>query len=300
MRNTCTLLLALLAMLIAGRNAHATTVKDMSLQELADHAGEVIIADIDSARSYWAFNPTRIETELTLTGVTYLKGSSADPPATRTLIVPGGTVGRMQMRLACAPKLVPGTRHILFLLPTYRTHPVVGVHRGAFILIQDALGVTRVHDASHHAVTSVDGAGAPISVHLPTGHKTDGPCAHGCSCVKSITPAATGNVQAMTLDDFLAQIQPVLNASRDHKLTEPAGRHVPTVLRATTLKTAPGSPGAPPAQQDGEPSSVKRSNTPTDRSPPPESAQHTEILNKEAPGAPEKAPAKTTEKEVTT
>ncbi|MFQ5496104.1 MAG: hypothetical protein ACE5EX_12070, partial [Phycisphaerae bacterium] len=130
---------------LLSRPARATTVVPMTLATIADHAGQVILADITVVRSAWADNPRRIETTITLSPVEYLKGAPGTASAsTFTLIVPGGTVGDTQMRITGAPDFRVGDRWMLCLLPTYKTHPVVGVSRGAFKIVSDDRGVQRV------------------------------------------------------------------------------------------------------------------------------------------------------------
>ena len=133
--------------------ASASTVIPMNLDTLADHAGQVIVGQVTSVRSYWTEAPRRIESEITFQHVEYLKGTLPTSGSTFSLIVPGGTVGKMTMRIAGAPTYAAGEEWILFLLPEYKTFPVVGVWQGAFRIEADAAGERRVCDVSRRPVS---------------------------------------------------------------------------------------------------------------------------------------------------
>lgn len=177
--------------------AIASSVVPMSVATMADHAGQVITGDVVALRSYWIDEPRRIETEVTFAGVTYLKGAPADADGTFTLRVPGGTIGDLQMRIEGAPRFAAGETWLLFLLPTYKTFPVVGIDQGAYRVVHDADGVDRVHRGG-----------------LPDGEPQP----------------------ALSYAQFAGQIAPILDASRDHGLTEPAGRPAPVRHEAVPLR----------------------------------------------------------------
>ena len=199
-------------------------------------------------RPYWAANPRRIETEVILEKVDYMKGRLPDSGATFTLTVPGGTIGDVSERVADTPTFATGEHWILFLLPQYKTFPVVGLDQGAFRVQTDADGTVRVYDAGHRPVTGLD-AGGYVQVHdpRPSNARTCPTSANNLRVHAAPAPPPPG----LNYDDFLSQLRPVLAASKDHRLTQPAGRRIlvqfhPVPLRLSdeqgaSLKTDAGA-----------------------------------------------------------
>lgn len=227
--------IALAAMLYPARSLSASSVVEMSLPEMADHAGQAIVGVVRSIDSYWADEPKRIESRVTFEQVEYLKGALPGADPTFELIVPGGTVGQTRMQLCCAPQFAVGQKWVLLLLPEYQTFPVVGLYQGAFEVVADPAGVERIAHTRHgvrHPVLGLDQQGFvrvasdtnanPADQNMPAGrikHATglrvreDGEFA--------VEPAA------MTWVEFSDQLQPILSTSRHHALTLPAGRPAP-------------------------------------------------------------------------
>ncbi len=239
-------------LLFGGHRAAASTVADMTAAEIADHAGQVIEGVVTSTRSYWTASPTggpdrrRIETEIVLSDVTYWKGRHRGAGDSFTLILPGGTVGQTQMRLCCTPQLEVGQRWILCLLPEYKTYPVVGLWQGAFEVREDLDGTQRVYQASAFPIAGLDDDGAFVAAQ-PVSADARGNLLHANNV--RVMPARDNAppAQAMTLNEFKATMQPILKASRDHRMKRPAGRRVPVNYTKTTLKPAPGAAQANPA-----------------------------------------------------
>lgn len=242
--------LAALAALTPAAPARACTA-DMTLTAIADHAAQAVIADIQSVRSYWAANPRRIETELTLTNIQYLKGGYPDAPDTMTLTVPGGAIDDWQMRLCCAPDYRPGQRWALFILPTCKVHPVVGMDRGSFRIIADDRGIERIHSAEGLPVTSIDASGVITRAAAPCADERHqhAPAAPPAQSGVRVVPAPVKHDHAeapvadaaMSLADFRAAVAPILARSRDHNPREPAGKRVSADHRAVPLKSAAGA-----------------------------------------------------------
>lgn len=232
-------LLALAAGLSGWAVADASTVTPMSASTLADQAGQVIVGRVAAVRSYWADDPRRIESEITLEGVEYLKGRLADSTDRFTLIVPGGEVDKMRMSVCCAPDLRIGEKWMLFLLPTYHTHPVVGIFQGAFLIKLDTDGVERVVSRYHGRETAVTGVGADGFVQYAGGEPAD---VHAQLLVaenmRLVTPQAE-KARPISWADFTAQLAPILSASRDHQLTAPAGKPAIVKLRPVPLQLSP-------------------------------------------------------------
>jgi hypothetical protein len=269
------LIVAVLTTMLLAAAARADGVVPMTLNALSDYAGQVIAGEAVSVRSYWAENPRRIESEVVFQNVEYLKGRLPDSKATFSLIVPGGTVGDWQMQIGCAPKFAVGERWVLFLLPTCKTFPVVGLHQGAFRIESDAAGVARVFDASGGAVISLGkdgffqiatrsadssslqktkdrgisggpvstpGKGATTAVEEQAPAQQDGFLAADKVRVR-IVGRSPASPQAMSYDAFVATIRPVLERSKTHHLTSPAGQRdrSPMVPVPTRRAVLPGS-----------------------------------------------------------
>lgn len=227
--------------------AFATTVAPMSVDRLSDLAGQVIVGNVTAVNSYWASNPIRIETEVLFDGVSYLKGELPQASSSFTLIVPGGTAGTFTMRIAGAPTFQVGEERLLFLLPTYKTFPVVGVDQGSFLIQPDQDGVRRVYRSSGLPVTGIDPNGFFQTQSSSPTRRHDLPNAIPG---ESIRPRPVLELQtapraapALSLDEFIQQVGPALGASRDHQLTEPAGRRIqiqynPVPLKSSTARRA--------------------------------------------------------------
>ncbi len=228
-------LLALGLMVAGTSGAWAAHVVPMSLETLADHAGQVIDGEVVSVRSYWAEDPRRIESEIVFRQVEYLKGGFANADDAFVLRVPGGTVGEMQMRLCCAPQFATGERWILFLLPSSPMYPVVGLHQGALRVVEED-DILRVQTADARPVVGVDDAGMVQAVGAPRAHAS--PASHDAHNVR-IAPRPEAPVRAaMRYVDLRATLQPILDASRDHGLRSPAGAYTPIRYTPTALKSA--------------------------------------------------------------
>jgi hypothetical protein len=208
----------------------------MDLPTMADHAGQVIVGTVDGVRSYWAGEPRRIESEITLKDVRYLKGAWDGAGETFTLVVPGGTMGDITARLADAPVLKAGETWVLFVLPTCKTHPVVGLHQGAFRVVRGADGVERVQTAGGRAIVDMDAAGRVETVRPARRDvRAQLVAEHG---VRVRPPTATEARAGMELDAFVARLRPTLAGSRDHGLAGPAGKRVAGARRAVPLRVA--------------------------------------------------------------
>ena len=237
-------LIALLGAL-AVRAVASACGPEMPVPVLADYAAQVIVAEVASARSYWAEDPRRIETELVLKDVEYLKGAYDGASRTMTLIVPGGTVrdagvgGEWGMRVCCAPEDRAGERWVLFVLPTCKVHPVVGMERGSFRLVRDEQGVERVHAADGRAIGDVSPEGAVRYMASAGGAAVVEPKSQrGVRVMRAAEDAAGADEAAMSLEAFEAAIAPALAQSRDYHLAEPAGGRVEADHRAVPIKRA--------------------------------------------------------------
>jgi hypothetical protein len=189
--------------------------------------------------------------------VEYLKGRLADSSSSSfKLIVPGGNVGEWGMRISDAPTFAEGEKCILFILPTYRTFPVVGLSQGCFRVQAGADGVERVYNAEREPVKGLGNDGFVQVAARPVGDVRQYLVAENNVRVKPPAEQAVPREEAMSLADFRAMIQPIVAASKSHQLTEPAGRPVFETPRSSHRLHRAGdplpenSPGAQPAVQD--------------------------------------------------
>lgn len=215
--------------------ARASSVVPMTIQTLADHAGQVVVGRVSSVHSYWAEAPRRIESEVTLANVTPLKGALADATSAFTFTVPGGAIDGFEMRIGCGPVFAVGDEWLLFLLPTYKTFPVVGLSNGAMRITAGADGVKRVYHPTGAAITGFDAQGF-----LKVGEAVSarsGDYLQGADSAR--IPGESGRAaaeQAIPLADFVTALGPILASSKDHALTAAAGRRANVEARAVPLR----------------------------------------------------------------
>jgi hypothetical protein len=210
-----------MAAVLVAMPATGTTIAPLSVTTMADHSGQVIAGDVLEVRSYWTGTPRRIESEVTFANVTYLKGALPTSGRVFTLTVPGGAVGDMEMRIEGAPRFEVGESWVLFLLPAYRTFPVVGLSQGAFRIVTGVDGVERVEQGGRFV----------------TGFDEDG-------FVRVASRPETVDA-GLSYADFADLIEPALRASRDHALIEPAGRPLAVRYTPVPLQGAGTSPARP-------------------------------------------------------
>lgn len=228
--------------LLAGTDSpvQAGTVMPMSLETLADLSGQVIVGRVAAVRSYWAENPRQIVSEVILEQVEYLKGERADSGETFRLIVPGGRVGEMQMRICGAPSFEAGEDWLLCLLPEYRTFPTAGMWQGAFRIEADADGTERVYRELHETlmpVTRIDADGFVVS-QARYFHEPQARVVGGMHKSVAVRTAGRDAPEAMSLAEFRAALEPILKRSRAYELAGPAGRRVPIEYTAVPLQAA--------------------------------------------------------------
>ncbi|UCG16070.1 MAG: hypothetical protein JSV19_12325 [Phycisphaerales bacterium] len=235
------------------------TVVPMDLQTLSDHAGQVIVGRVTDVRSYRADDPPGIASQVTFEQVEYLKGAMRESASTFTLTVPGGTVGDTRVHVCCAASFSVGDKWVLFLLPTYRTFPVVGLYQGAFLILPDAQGVERVYRFRHGTARAVVAFDADGFAQVASGRSGAASALLqdrliGESNVRVRPADETGqSADAMSLEDFLDRIRPVLAESRDHRLLQSAGRPVADRLRAKPLVPAPLERGDAASKPESQP-----------------------------------------------
>lgn len=226
--------IGVLLMLAVASRASASTVVTMNVARMGDLAAQVIVADIGEATTAWAENPRRIETTVELRNIEYLKGAYPGAPTQRTLVVPGGKIGDKRMRICCAPEFETGQRWVLFLLPTYKTFPTVGLGQGAFRIIEDTAGVAHVFQHGGLPIAGLDAeTGLTYSIQPPA--HVHGQLAGAPTHLRIVDRSTTPTAERMTLDAFRAAILPILDNSKNHALKQPAGARVPVVYRPVPI-----------------------------------------------------------------
>jgi len=233
--------------------ARASTVVNMNAERLSHYAGQVLRADISAVESYFADNPKRIETRLTLSRVEYWKGGYDGAPDSFDLIVPGGRVGDMQMRICCAPEFKAGQQWVLFLLPQYKTFPTVGLGQGGFLVKVDKTGTTHVYQEGVAGITGITDVG---EFQYADYEKRP---AHPHAALDGLTVrAAQSNTdkKLLTLDEFKSALQPILERSHDYQLTQPAGERIPVVYHPTNFKQTKGAATSGTTRGDDQPNAA--------------------------------------------
>lgn len=204
----------------------AGSVVPMTLDTMSDHAGQVIMGTVASVHSYRSNATSEIESRVIFTGVTYLKGASATREDTFALVVPGGRVGDSSLQVSCTPSFKVGDKWLLFLLPTYKTFPVVGLSNGAFRVRVDENGTERVFNVSMAAVSGVSGRGFVQVERNALNPNSSERTRLIDSAGARVTDLSTRGqpAPAISLDEFLAILKPILSDSAKHDLIAPAGR----------------------------------------------------------------------------
>lgn len=261
----------------------------MDLSTAADLAAEVMVGRIEGIETRWAENPRRIESVLTFVDVSTMKGEASS--GVFLLTVPGGSLDGYTFRIAGAPDFAAGETWLLFVMPEYRVHPVVGLNQGAFRVIADENGVSRVHDVgarpvlgldAGNRVVTTDDAMSGVAARVPDlsaatpafsdrarvlgvtrwhadvnqVEPNDGCVAH--SSREPVSLAHRFRSPAMELGEFVQRLRPIIVNSRPHPGARPAGTPDHRVLRAVPLRHHE-SPAAKPGDGNAAPATQGRS-----------------------------------------
>ncbi|MGE0449231.1 MAG: hypothetical protein AB7Q29_06560 [Vicinamibacterales bacterium] len=110
--------------------ARATVLVPTDLGDLSQHARAIALGEVIDVRAQWTDDRRTIETLVTLSTESYLKGELGQ---TVTFRVPGGTMGRFRNIVVGAPDFEVGQRVIVFLGASGPRVPyVLGLAQGVY------------------------------------------------------------------------------------------------------------------------------------------------------------------------
>jgi hypothetical protein len=180
--------LAVLSVGLFVRSAFATQVQYQSSLELAQSSEVVIRGQVQSVRSYWNDDHSRILTEINIDVVDQHKGRATGQV---TVVQMGGVVDTVRMTVAGALSWKRGEDVLLFLEPSLPGRfRVAGFSQGKFKVERDPRdGVEYVRQAS---LGNAELVGAP----------------------KASTIGPQGAAQRPTLDGLLQELRPFLSEGR--------------------------------------------------------------------------------------
>ena len=128
--------IALLLSILIPASAGATSMAQMSLEDLAASSPVLVYGTVVSATPRWNADHTLIVTEVRMRVETALKGLAPDEIV---FVQPGGAVGKLQVDVPGASAFRPGEEAVLFLAPDPAgTLHVIGLDRGRFDVVRDA------------------------------------------------------------------------------------------------------------------------------------------------------------------
>jgi hypothetical protein len=118
--------------LLMGGLTSATSVRPLTLQQLASGADEIVYGRVERVESFW--NGQKIETDVTLVPSETWKGS----PERRVVVrVPGGTVAGITMVCSEAPTFRNADDVVCFLKNKGATREVYGWYRGQYTIVRN-------------------------------------------------------------------------------------------------------------------------------------------------------------------
>ncbi len=112
------------------------SVRPLSLAQLCEGSGRVVVGSVKSIESAWNDTHTRIETTVRVEVTETLKGSAA---SSVLVTVPGGTVGNVTQHVGDAPVFSAGEKVVCFLRRESASSEVYGWFRGKFTVVGDSI-----------------------------------------------------------------------------------------------------------------------------------------------------------------
>lgn len=129
-------LLLVLFLMVCARDVRATVLLPADFREIVAGSEVIVYGRIAAVRPEWSSDRSRIDTIVTVTAGSYLKGG---PGGTVTFRVPGGQIGRYRNVMVGAPQFQPGEEAILFLSAAGPSIAhVFGLSQGVFRVRVDA------------------------------------------------------------------------------------------------------------------------------------------------------------------
>lgn len=218
----------LIVVLLVSRG-NATQTVPMSVRTMTDHAAVVFVGTVTALDAVRHDDRRGIETTVTFGDIEWLKGAVDEDDESFTLLTPGGTVDGWRAEVAGAPRFAVGDRMLLFILPSWSVHPVVGVMRGCVRFVVGDDGVERAYTLGG-AITGLDERG-----HFQTaGSACTAACGHATD-ERTRLLAHAPPVDAWTTANLLDALRPIARTSRTHADVTDPGRRRPVRFRAAPV-----------------------------------------------------------------
>jgi hypothetical protein len=136
----------ILSLLFFAVPASATTLQHVDTRELVRSSQEIVVGQVDDARSYWNENHTKILTDVTVRVTSALKGNTVDR---LTLTELGGEVDGIRYDIPGCPVFRPGEEALFFVWrDSHGRAQVNGLAQGKFEIRRDAAGTAFVQRAT--------------------------------------------------------------------------------------------------------------------------------------------------------
>src|SRR6185503_12423662 len=105
-------LILIVVLLLCAHEVRATVLLPAEFREIVAGSQIIVYGRVADVRPEWSDDRTRIDTIVTVTAGTYLKGG---PARSVTFRVPGGQIGRYRNLVVGAPQFQAGEEAVLFL-----------------------------------------------------------------------------------------------------------------------------------------------------------------------------------------
>jgi hypothetical protein len=201
--------LALLLVSACSLQTHASTVLEMSFQDVLDHA-ELVFEGRVSAVESLREDDGMIHTYVRFEVLDVLKGDT--PGAVLKLRFLGGTVGtqRLDVTDMTMPEMGESGLYFVESLSSPQVNPLVGWAQGHFLIEPQDGGVPGVLTANHEPVLAVDAAdAAPVTAAMNTFSKG---VAKGVVVQESLSAQAAS--RPLTVDEFKRSVRALVNESQ--------------------------------------------------------------------------------------
>src|SRR5262245_38599328 len=131
-------LILIAVLMLCSHELRATVLLPAEFREIVAGSQIIVYGRVTDVRPEWSGDRTRIDTVVTVTAGTYLKGG---PGRSVTFKVPGGQVGRYRNLVVGAPQFQAGEEAIFFLSASGPSIAhVFGLSQGVFRVKVDARG----------------------------------------------------------------------------------------------------------------------------------------------------------------